>query len=213
VLYPITDSFLPPVRDVLPFNRRHAPSRQSGIGSASHATQVASASFSGLPRYPAQAVFRGSSLPQVRSGRLSLYSPTRASIPESGISISNPIRSDNHKEAHPFTYCNMCTNVPPVGYTSTPILFMYCNMCSRFSCRLRPLSTSSYIRKCQEAGMMTRPTNNTSVHILQYVKRMGIIDGQSGERIFDEEKRVLEGLQEARERGAGRCPEKGDGLT
>ena len=89
------------MRDELPFNRRHAPSRQFGIGSASHATQVTSASFSGLPRYPALAVSRGSSPPQVRSGRLSLYSPTRASIPESGISISNPIRPDNHKDIPP----------------------------------------------------------------------------------------------------------------
>jgi len=51
----MTDSFLPPVQDVLPFHQRHTPPLQSGIGSASHATEVASAFFSGLPRNPAHA--------------------------------------------------------------------------------------------------------------------------------------------------------------
>ena len=60
---------------MLQFHRRHAPPLQFGIGPASHATFVASAFFSGLPRYPAHADSCESQLPQARSGRLSLSIP------------------------------------------------------------------------------------------------------------------------------------------
>ena len=48
----MTDSSLPPVRDVLPYHRRHTPPLQSGIGSASHATEVASALFQRITSLP-----------------------------------------------------------------------------------------------------------------------------------------------------------------
>ena len=71
----MTDSFLPPVQDLLPFHRRHTPPLQFGIGSASHAAER-------RPRFSADYLATrpmrylvNLSLPQARSGRLSLDIP------------------------------------------------------------------------------------------------------------------------------------------
>ena len=61
------------------------------------------------------------SLPQVRSGRLSLYSPTRASIPESEASISNhAVRHNSQITLATFGRICVIHRTPFVFKTETP---------------------------------------------------------------------------------------------
>ena len=86
----MTDSFLSPVQDVLPFRRRHAPPLQFGIGSASHAAER-------RPRFSADYLATRPmrspvNLPRHRSGPdgfRSISPSIRASIPKATVLYHN----------------------------------------------------------------------------------------------------------------------------
>ena len=102
----MTDSFLPPVRDVLPYHRRHTPPLQSGIGSASHATEVASALFQRITSLPGPCGilwilachkpgpddFRFIALPRASIPESAAYCTTPRPLPQIGQCLRKTIR-------------------------------------------------------------------------------------------------------------------------
>ena len=81
----------PTVRDVLPYHRRHTPPLQSGIGSASHATEVASALFQRITSLPGPCGFLWiSACHKPGPDDFRFIALLRASIPESAVYCTTP---------------------------------------------------------------------------------------------------------------------------